>query len=131
MIDKQFPFNNYKNQIIMCTRFHGANFLCVHLQFTTKELTFLMILLASTGSIPTEKYINITGDDFTNMVQLVGSTRDQVLSFWQYLPIATPERKLECSTEQGSVTSKSCLLLLHNIPPENSSLHASRNIPNM
>ena len=115
----------------MCTRFHGANFLCVHLQFTTKELTFLMILLASTGLSSTEKYINITGDDFTNMVQLVRSTRDQVLSFWQCLPIATPERKLECSTEQGSVTSKSCLLLLHNIPPENSSLHASRNIPNM
>ena len=85
----------------MCTRFHGANFLCVHLQFTTKELTFLMILLASTGSISTEKYINITGDDFTNMVQLVRSTRDQVLSFWQCLPIATPEWKLECITEQG------------------------------
>jgi len=72
------------------------------------------------------KYINITGDDFANMVQLLRSTLDQVLSFWQCLPIATPEWKLECITEQGWVTSNSCLLLLHNIPPEKSSLHASK-----
>ena len=68
----------------------------------------------------TVKYTIITGLEFKNMVQFVISTGDQFPSLLHCLPIWTPERKLGCNSEQGWVTNKFVLLLIHNNAPEKS-----------
>ena len=68
----------------------------------------------------TVKCTIITGLEFKNMVQFVISAGDQFPSLLHCLPISTPERKLECNSEQGWVTSKFVLLLLQNRASEKS-----------
>ena len=49
----------------------------------------------------TVKCTVMTGLESTNIVQFVISTGDHVPSLLQCLAMLTPERKLECSAEQG------------------------------